>query len=213
MPVILLFVHGWGFDADFWNDVAALLPDFRKEFVDRGYFGPPRNPEIIGPVVAITHSFGSMHILRDPPPGCRGLIAINGFDRFTSSTGFPGVSPRVVDRMIKRFDSDPETVLADFRHRCGTDKVFGPLRLASIQKDLLALRNMDCRPDSAHPRLSILSIQGAADPILPPSMRDTVFSTAVHIERATHPEGGHLLPLTDSEYCARAVRAFVEQVQ
>ena len=210
MPVILLFVHGWDFDASFWNDLADLLPDWRSERADRGYFGTPRDPQVADPVIAVAHSFGAMRILRDPPPKCRGLVAVNGFDCFAARAGFAGVAPRVLDRMVARFDEDPEAVLSDFHRRCGSDAPFGAPCPQVLRQDLLALRDMDCRAASARAGFPILSLQGAKDPILPPAMRDAVFAAAPRVERLTHPAAGHLLPLTDSAYCARAIGAFVE---
>ncbi len=207
----LLFVHGWGFDADIWRDVAALLEDFPQAFAERGYFGAARDPEVNGPVIAVAHSFGAMRVLRDPPRRCRGLIAVNGFDCFTARGDFPGVAPRVVDRMIMRFDHAPETVLGDFRRRCGAGPPPSVFHTPPLRHDLLALRDMDCREDSARWTAPMLSLQAAGDPILSPGMHEKVFAAAPHVARATGQTAGHLLPLTDAVYCARAIRQFVEK--
>ena len=44
MPLSLLFCHGWGFDAAFWNSLAALLPEYAQVRDDAGYFGNPAAP-------------------------------------------------------------------------------------------------------------------------------------------------------------------------
>jgi pimeloyl-[acyl-carrier protein] methyl ester esterase len=150
-----------------------------------------------------------MRVLRDPPPGCRGLVAVNGFDCFTACDDFPGTAPRVADRMIARFDHAPEAVLADFRRRCGADAPSTALRPEPLRRDLLAL---NCRDDSAGWNLPILSLQGANDLILPPQMRGKAFASAPHAQRATHQTAAHLLLLTDAAYCAGIVREFVESV-
>ena len=69
----LVFVHGWGFDARFWDPVARRLPGADVVRCDLGYFGEPSWPLVEGPCLAITHSFGAMALLTDPPAGCRGL--------------------------------------------------------------------------------------------------------------------------------------------
>lgn len=208
--MILLFMHGWGFDGGFWAPLADLLPEWRAAFDDRGYFGAPHVPEPDDDCIVIAHSFGTMRALAAPPQHCRGLVAINGFDRFTAGPDGTGVSPRIVDRMIARFGEDPAGVLTDFRRRCGDDAPFGPANIERLQEDLLALRDLDCTAQSAQWQLPILSLQGAQDPLLPAGMRDDVFSSAPILERLTHPTGGHLLPATDAPYCARVIRSFME---
>jgi len=207
MPMILLFLHGWGFDARFWIPLLSLLPDCRTACDDRGYSGTPHDPRIDEDCVVVAHSFGTMRALAAPPPRCRGLVAINGFDRFT-----PGVPRRVLDRMIARFDENPAAVLTDFRRRCGEEAPFGDPFRAPLRDDLVTLRDGDCSPCSAAWPAPILSLQSTDDPLLPAPMRDTVFAAAPHLERRLHPTGGHLLPAADAPYCARAIGDFVERL-
>lgn len=206
----LLFVHGWGFDSTVWDSLAQSFPD--RSFLERGYFGAAMEPEISGPFVAVTHSFGTMRFLCGPHPGCRGIVAINGFDRFCATGGFPGVPLRVIERMIERFRDRPAAVLAGFRERCGAVAHFGQLDRDRLGADLLALRDGDCREQSARCGLPILSLQGARDPVLPPAMRDAVFAEAGDCERLTHETGGHLLPLEDADTCVRAISAFMKRL-
>lgn len=210
--MILLFMHGWGFDGGLWSVLTQSLPEWRSEIFDRGYFGEAREPALTDPVIAVTHSFGAMRVLHNPPPRCAGLIAINGFDCFTARGDTSGVPSRVTDRMIARFERDPQTVLSDFRRRCGADMPFGRLDEKSLQHDLIALRDMDCTAESVEWKLPILSLQGAQDPILPLAMREAAFCKAPLLERHTHPAAGHLLPLTDVEYCAQHIRTFAERL-
>lgn len=206
----LLFYHGWGFDSAIWEGVASQFSD--SVFSDRGYFGAPREPDLAGEFVAVTHSFGTMRLLAAIPPDCRGIVAINGFDRFAASDEFPGVSPRIVERMIKRFGETPGEVLAEFRKHCGSDAAFAAFDPARLLEDLEALRDGDCRENAAACALPILSVQGARDPLLPLAMREAVFAASGRCERRTHESGGHLLPLQEPAYCAKAVCAFMERL-
>lgn len=212
--MILRFLHGWGLDARLWDGVAALLPEHACELEDRGYFGQRSPPsrgrqEDAESTLTIAHSFGTMLALQQPP--ALGLIAINGFDCFTARGSFPGVPPRVVDRMLTRFADDPTAVLADFRQRCGEEQPFAEIDSQRLGEDLQALRDGDCRAEAARFGHPILSLQGEDDPILPPALRDAAFASAGQVERMSHP-GGHLLPLTDPAFCATAIRAFAERL-
>lgn len=208
----LLFAHGWGFDRNFWNDVAMLLPEWEHLRDDRGYFGEPIPPqdelgEELGPCIAVTHSFGTMRILANPPPGLAGLVAINGFERFTALPGKPGVPTRVVDLMLRQFDRDPRSVVEEFRGRVGCDEPFGEIDPAPLRADLLRLR--DAQPPL--PGVPVLVLHGACDPLLPETMREACFP-GTDARRLQHETAGHLLPLEDPQLCAQAVRGMAALV-
>lgn len=206
MPLSLLFCHGWGFDAMAWDALAPLLPEFAQARNDAGYFGAPAAPRLQAPVLAVTHSFGTMRLLAVPPPGLVGLVAIAGFDRFTASRTFPGIAPRIVDRMISALAQEPDTVLADFHARLGSRVPVGAPDAERLGADLIVLRDHDLR--GAIPDVPILSLQGACDPLLSVAMRETVFATASGVMRRTHPTAGHVPMRDDPSWCAEAIRAF-----
>lgn len=212
MPLTAVFFHGWGFDSGIWDRVSRLLGDWPALYFDRGYFGAPGAPVADGPCIAVTHSFGTMLALRDPPAHCAGILAINGFDRFVAAPGSPGVPGRIVERMTARFDEEPEAVLHEFRRRCGWESPFTLRSAQVLGEDLRRLATMDCTAISTRTELPILSLQGSADPILPEAMRAAVFAKTRGIQRATIAKGGHLLPLTEPEACARAIRDFAEVI-
>ncbi|HUD30239.1 MAG TPA: alpha/beta fold hydrolase [Novosphingobium sp.] len=203
----LVFAHGWGFDRHFWQPLAELLAEWPHAIDDRGYFGAAHEPAVDGPCIAVTHSFGTMRVLAAPPPGLAGVVAINGFERFTAVPGRAGVPPRVLDRMLRRFETDPHAVLTEFRRTCGSEAPFGEIDAASLHADLLRLR--DAAPPL--PRVPVLAVHGGRDPLLPEAMREGAFAGA-DLSRIDHAEGGHLLPLEAPQLCAAAVRGMVEAV-
>ncbi len=211
MPVIVLFVHGWGFDASFWHPVIAHLPELDCRTEDRGYFGAPDKTAPDGPHIVVAHSFGAMRMLAAPPDDCRGMLAINGFDRFATREGAPGVRIRVLDRMIARLASDPAAVVRDFRTRCGTDAPFGQPDVPRLKADLETLRDADCTGANANWAVPLISLHGANDPLLPAAMRETAFSACPDLTRDTIQDGGHLLPMTHRAYCAAAIANLVER--
>jgi pimeloyl-[acyl-carrier protein] methyl ester esterase len=208
--VKLVFVHGWGFGSTIWAGLSDGFAD--RAFFERGYFGAPAEALPEGEFVAVTHSFGTMRVLEAIPPGCRGIVAVNGFDRFAAGKGFPGVAPRVLDRMIARFGDQPERVVAEFLRRCGCETFFGEFDRHLLLEDLHMLRDGDFREQAAGCGLPILSLQGGQDPILPEAMRASVFAGAVSCERLTFENGGHLLPLEETASCAQAISAFMERL-
>lgn len=208
----LLFVHGWGFDASFWNPLRAALGNPAGAAADLGYFGAPFVPRLGGPVLVVTHSLGAMLVLVDPPPGCVGLVAINGFDRFGAGPGFPGVPQRVIDRMHARFRTAPRDVVAEFRRRCGSDAGFETPRTERLAEHLTLLRDGDARSRAAAWALPLLVLEGEDDPILPPELRERAFAGAPQRERRLRSGGGHALPLTSPDWCAGQVRKLLVAV-
>lgn len=210
MPLSLLFCHGWGFDANFWDPLAALLPQFEQVRDDAGYFGTAARPLPVAPYLAVTHSFGTMRLLAAPPPGLAGLVAIAGFDRFTAADGFPGTPARVVNRMVSAVAQEPETVLADFHALFGSSVPAGIPDAVRLQAGLVTLRDGDMRAAAAQIGAPILSLQAERDPLLPLPLRETVFATAGGVMRRTHPDAGHLVPREDAAWCAQAIQDFAD---
>ena len=204
----LLFLHGWAFGADLWHAVTPLL-DHECLVADRGYFGASAWPRANGPTVVVAHSLGAMLALRDLPEQCRGLVAVNGFDSFAALADRPGVSARVLERMLVRFEEAPERVVADFRRNAGGEEAPAIADRALLREDLAFLRDGDCRAPTRAADFPVLSLQGGCDAIVPPALRECAFEGAADLRRAICAEGGHLLPLTHPRTCADAIAGFV----
>lgn len=207
MSPVLVFVHGWGFDAEFWRPVARRLPDFRSEALNLGFRGEAYQPVIRNPLV-IGHSMGFAWALAHLPGPWAGAMAINAFTRFTRSSDFiEGVAPRMTGRMIERFAEDPQTVTADFLRRCGvgTPDLDG-LDFPALGRSLDWLAGCDERPAFARLSCPIFAIAGTRDAIVPELMAKATFA-GQQIEFLEG--GGHLLPATHPEWVASRIRLLV----
>lgn len=214
---LYVLMHGWGFDAGFWDGVRAGLPADDVQVWDYGYFGPRRMPQSPAdrPLVAVGHSHGAMVLLDNPPPaGWAGFVAINGFPRFAAAEDYPaGVRRRLIDQMAKRFDDDPATVLTDFRTRCGTDDPPpGPLQMDDLRAGLLDLRDGDRRAAAAALTGPALALGGGADPIVPPDLLRAGAACFRHAVTEWLPDGGHLLPMLAPDWCVGHVIAFAHSL-
>ena len=198
MRPTLLMLHGWGFDSSLWDPLVKALPDWRIVRWDRGYFGEKIEPEVEPPFAAIGHSLGA-RLLADLSSHDIPLVAINGFDRFI---GDGAVAPRIVELMKRRFAEEPGAVLGEFRERCGAGSPPEQIDEERLGRDLALLGS---RHVASSP-MRVLALHGGQDPILPESLRHTAFPGA---ERATEPDGGHLLPLTHPQWCAERIEAFL----
>ena len=210
---MLVFVHGWGLDGSAWNALRQALgrtPDRPPDrVVELGFRGPAPDTALPAdrPLVGIGHSLGFQWLLgRLAGAQWRGLVAVNGFARFTRAAGFPdGVAPRLVERMAARLAGDPAAITAEFLRRCGGACDGQGLRPDRLAAGLERLAHGDRRAELAGWRGPLLALAGQADPIVAPAMTAATFEGRAI---GWHP-GGHLLPLSDPGWCAQRIAGFV----
>jgi pimeloyl-[acyl-carrier protein] methyl ester esterase len=212
---LYMLLHGWGFDAGFWDGVRARLPEGDALPLDCGYFNARHMPElpVDRPLIAVGHSLGSMLLLGRSDVVWTGFVAINGFARFSFADDYPGVRRRVIEQMLRRFDQDPATVLGEFRARCGADEPPpADLQADALRSGLLMLRDSDYREAAAALESPALLLAGGADPIVTAEMTD---ASAACFRQATVewlPDGGHLLPRLAPGWCVGHLTAFAERL-
>lgn len=205
----LVFMHGWSFDSSFWAPLHMALGRPEAVFLEGGYTGKPVSLTLPDtPYLAITHSAGTLACLARHDPLCRGLVAFNGFARFSQSDDYPqGVPLRILARMKSRLTRDPVGVVTQFRQQfdpfipCETPHT--PTLLASLE----SLIDSDARLAALQRGTGVTCISGRNDPLVSSAMTEASFPHATRHEC----DGGHLLPLTDPAGCAAFVASKLEQ--
>ena len=198
----LVFVHGWAFDAGFWDPLLAELGDLPCATIDLGFQGEGQViPDLEEPLVGIGHSLGFLWLLHERPFVWTKLIAINGFPRFVEGDGFSeGVPASTVETMIAGMERNSSRVVGDFLALCGGGEVPDELNPGRLRCGLDWLLGWDARAVLKDEKVQVLA--GRNDPIVPAAMTKHGF--------AGHPvhwhDGGHLLPITHPEWCADRIR-------
>lgn len=203
----LVFVHGWGFDAQFWQPVAERLPEFARVFVEFGFHAAqPHHPKVPGAIV-VGHSMGFPWALANVPRPWAGAIAVNAFPRFTRSPDYvAGVAPRMIERMLAKFAEEPAAVTKDFLERCGVEQPqVDDIKPAALGEALAWLAVCDERQALKTLGCPVLALAGTRDAIVPESMSRDAFAgqPLVLAEGA-----GHLLPRSHPEWVASQIRLF-----
>lgn len=200
----VVLVHGWGCDARLWDAVRARLdPAVQVVTIDFGYFGAALPaPSFDEPVLAVGHSLGALWWLTQDAIPWRRLLCIDGFPRFTATDGYPGVAPRVLERMRKQFAADPAAVLADFLARCGLPSPSSLPDHARLADGLAQLAERDGRATLAARVDDVWALAGTADPIVPRALTTAAFAGLPAGHRDWVDAPGHALPLTAPERCA-----------
>jgi pimeloyl-[acyl-carrier protein] methyl ester esterase len=200
---LILFVHGWGYDAHVWNPLrqAIGLPSVALDF---GYFRAEHTDIPDGVTLLVGHSLGFLWLLRQPTLRHLPLIGINAFPRFVETEGYaPAVAPRVLDRMKRRLSVSPATVLAEFWQRAGAPGPGQTPNETTLAAGLDQLAAWDERENLAARTSSVRLIAGEEDAIVPPAMTRMAFQ-----DRAiAWLPGGHAMPQTHPALIARLIRA------
>ena len=199
---MILFVHGWGYDAGFWDPVRAALGSVPSAALDLGYFGAADTTLPPDVTLLVGHSLGFLWLARNNALTHLPLIGINAFPRFLEDRDYPAIAPRVLERMKRRVVSDTRDVLADFWNRAGAA---GPDRepdAAALAAGLDHLATWDERENLATRASATRLIAGEEDAIVPAAMTGMAFKDS---EIAWLP-GGHALPRTHAAEIARLIR-------
>jgi pimeloyl-ACP methyl ester carboxylesterase len=207
----LVFIHGWGFEAGFWDGLAGLLPQFRQRRVDLGFFGEPADfVEDETPSLLVGHSLGFVHGMRSGAKWA-GWVAINSFPRFVATDTEAGCVPAAALRGMRRnLMSDPQRTLYEFYSRIGATPpaLTTAPQLERLRDGLDELRDADsgaARRASHKPGL-VLAAQN--DPLVPCATSEALVDS--HAQIRWHADGGHMLPLNAAPWCAEAIMEFIK---
>lgn len=207
---MISFIHGWGFDKNFWGEVAA---PFAADCHDLGFFAANhRDPKPYRPPKRIVcHSYGLIWLLRrHPQPNAR-VVAFNAVPNFAKL-----IAPRVLALMVNRWRSDPQAVLAEFLTKVGAPPARLPAaKLPAANRRLnhrlnrrlnrrltealveLATADVTAAADALGPRLLLVGSED--DQLLPPTKQRRL---GVRLLKS----GGHLLPKTEPSQCIQLIK-------
>ena len=201
---MILFVHGWGYDAHFWDPLRALLGDVPSAALDLGYFGAAETTLPRDVTLLVGHSLGFLWLARQSVLKHLPLVGINAFPRFLEADDYrPAVGLRVLERMKRRVASDTRSVLEDFWTRAGAPGPTSAPNVSALAEGLDHLATWDERQNLALRASPTRLIAGREDAIVPPAMTEMAFKGS----ETTWLPGGHALPRTHAVDIARLVRA------
>jgi pimeloyl-[acyl-carrier protein] methyl ester esterase len=218
MAAELVFVHGWGFDARFWDTLGGYLPQFRQTRIDLGFFDAGsaalaervRNASLSrGKKILIGHSLGFACGIRHRQKWS-GWIAINSFSRFVRTPILPGcVTAATLRDMRMRLKADPGTCLQDFYRFIGGMPVGGALNAERLREGLDELRSTAIEDKIAALDVPGLVLAGRKDPLVPLEVSEKLGTYAKEGAPVVHNRAGHLLAQTDPVWCAEKITDFV----
>lgn len=203
-----VFVHGWGFHPGVWADVVAQLPEADVSLVDLGFVagGPASGNDWPDDAIAVGHSLGLLWLLKEGGARFRGLVSVQGFDRFC-----PHVPETRVAALKRGLVRDPGGTLKAFWSSCGAPDFADPgaLDVARLDEGLDWLMHWDAEEAKKRLECPVLTLAARDDAIVPPAMSEAVWG---HNPILWSPDGAHVLPLRHPDWCARHVVEFAHSV-
>jgi pimeloyl-[acyl-carrier protein] methyl ester esterase len=200
---LILFVHGWGYDARFWAPLRTRLGDVPSAALDFGYFGAAEAALPHKLTLLVGHSLGFLWLVRQSALRHVPLVGINAFPRFLEAEDYrPAVAARVLERMRRRVVSDTHGVLADFWTRAGAAGPDRTPNAPALADGLDQLAAWDERENLASRASPTRLIAGGEDAIVPAAMTEMAFRGS----EITWLPGGHALPYTRAAEIARLIR-------
>ncbi|HUW73825.1 MAG TPA: alpha/beta hydrolase [Methyloceanibacter sp.] len=201
-------VHGWGFDTSIWTPLVARLPKADVTRVDLGFLSDTAKDRSDWPddAIAIGHSLGVLWLLKEKEGRFRGLISVQGFDRYC-----PHVPEARVAALRRGLDSDPGGTLRAFWRSCGAPDFADPavLNVPRLREGLDWLMHWDAEAAKKRLQCPILTLAAKDDAIVSPAMSEAVWGQNTIL---WSPDGGHVLPLRHPDWCARHVAEFAHSL-
>jgi pimeloyl-[acyl-carrier protein] methyl ester esterase len=208
----LIFIHGWGFDARFWDPLTDRLSDIPQRRVDLGFFdalpdGMPTSDDCI----LIGHSLGFMHGLLQKK-NWAGWVAINSFARFVPDC----VPAPVLREMCRRMGVDPRATLDNFYGLIGAGAAEVPHaspNVDTLRAGLDELRDGDVTSALRNLKVPGLVLASRNDPLVPEVASQALFDVNPSAKISWHETGGHMLPMREVAWFAQAINKFLSLLQ
>ena len=210
----LVFVHGWAFDASFWDLTAARLADYSSERLDLGFFGQPSSFRASpAESILIGHSLGFAYGMRQHRPW-KSWVAINSFSLFIDRADHRGCVPAATLRDLgRRLKADTGEALKGFYGLIDAAPISRAPDLDRLIWGLDQLRDCDPAAFTGAQKERGLVLAARNDPLVPEAVSQTLaLNLASDMTPVWHETGGHILPLSDPEFCARQIRLFLQSL-
>lgn len=200
----IVFMHGWGSGSFVWD---AMIDDFQEydcHVPNMGFVGEENIEIPEGKFVGIGHSLGGLWLLKHYPEQLSGFISVASFNCF-----YRHIPRQILSSMKRNIVKDTTNQLIEFWHHAGLDQPggFKNLNPAKLVDGLSWLSKWEADIPENVP-VQILASHD--DHIVPEKMTQDVWKdhSIDWIEN-----GGHMLPLTQSDWCIKNIKEFLNNAE
>lgn len=207
----LVFVHGWGCNAAVWDKLVPYFADHQVHLVDLGFVrgGPKGTSEIPAGSLCIGHSFGVMWLLKHGVRPMRGLVSIAGFDCLHKH-----VPHDVLAEMRDGMRRDAREQMKGFWESVGVlEETAGwEIDAGGLRGGLDWIANWDTGEELKKLGVPVLALAAENDRVVRKEATQAIWGNGA-AELHWHPSGGHMLQLSEPEWCAKHIRTFADGLE
>ncbi len=201
----IVFVHGWGSAPFVWKDI---LPHFEKNYdchtINMGFLGDEDFTMPEGKFIGIGHSLGGLWLLKHYPEQMIGFISVASFNCF-----YKYIPEQILDSMKRNMVQNSVDQVKEFWHHAGLDQSggFKNLKPAKLIEGLSWLSKWDAETPNGLP---VMVLASRNDHIVPRRMTEKIWGEYPIKWIDT---GGHMLPITQSEWCTEHIKSFINEYE
>ncbi len=200
----LVFAHGWGSGPFVWQKILSEFSDYDVHVIDMGFLGKEDLTMPDGPFIGIGHSLGGMWLLKNYPDQMTGFVSIASFNCFHKHT-----AQHILSKMQKNVIKDTAAQLKDFWHYAGMKQPKDIMNLKPL-KLLEGLKSLSKWQADIPDKLPIKVLASRNDHIVPPKMTVDIWESYGISWLDT---GGHMLPITESQWCVAQIKEFLKDAK
>ena len=209
-----VFCHGFGFDKNFWSNLAPYFAKEQCTYLDLGYFGNKcefNSAESKLQLVGIGHSLGLTKLL-NLNKNFDYLIGLNSFTNFLGNDlTLRNKKAGELDMLKKNFIKCPLRTLKNFYRRCGLPSFINHAQPEKLNPSKM-LTDLDSLFISITPpkNTPILIIGSENDEIVPPVVLHDNFSNCSNIKVEITPSGKHALGFLEVDKIYKKIISFID---
>lgn len=207
----IILVHGWGCHSGVWQKLLPHLEGHEIHLIDLGFVrgGPKGSGELPEDALCIGHSLGVMWLLKHGPRPMKGLVSIGGFDCLHKH-----VPEMVLDGMRTGMLEDAKEQMSSFWDvldlgdlRPSLDDIDGGGLRAGL--DWISL--WDAGEQLKTLGAPVLALAARNDLVVREEASEAIWGNGV-AELHWHDTAGHMMQLTEPEWCAKHILAFIDAI-
>lgn len=213
------FIHGWGFDKNFWRPVKEKLyydgVSNSSEIIDLNFFLEKKCSKIKlknRNSIVVVHSYG-LHYFLKKRVKCKVLINFFGVPNFISFQNNSNTIKKKLIKMINQFQIQPENVLNNFYKKCNVHpENFERINFHNLNYSLKELLVKDYVSQFKRQNSWIFSVYCNKDKILDVNKEKIRF-----LEKQNHfirfIDGfNHGFPHNEPELCSKLIKKLIRNI-
>ncbi len=195
----IVFAHGWGSGTFVWDKMRTAFEGHDIYMINMGFVGDEKMEVPDGQFIGIGHSLGGLWLMKHYSDQMIGFISIASFNCFHNH-----IPHQILNMMKRNMVKDSTKQLLDFWHHAGLDQPngFKDSHPAKLIEGLGWLSKWE----ADIPAIPIKVLAARDDHIVPKKMTHDIWQD---YDIEWREDGGHMLPLTQSEWCIQQTKEFI----